>query len=147
MIVIFSSKNVKRKFSYFIHTNMHLVSDVAQWIILHSPIALHLINFALLPSAKVYASFSNPSLPLDATNTYIVASFHLSLFHRPSISAYPHITKPSTEQHSASDGDRFSSSLNCISDSVHCNPLTQFSTVSSGFRCHTNCILLMKEVK
>jgi len=30
-----------------------------------------------------------------------------------------------------------SPSLNCTSESVHCNPLTQFNTVSSGFSCHT----------
>ena len=40
-----------------------------------------------------------------------------------------------------------SPSLNCISESVHCNPLTQFNTVSSGFSCHTNCVLSGREDK
>jgi hypothetical protein len=56
-----------------------------------------------------------------------------------------HITKPRTDKHSASDGNCFSPSLNCICDSVHCNPLTQSITVSSGFSYHTNCILSMKD--
>ncbi len=45
-------------------------------------------------------------------------------------------TKLSTTQSLPTDEQRLSPFVIVISDSVHCNPLTQF-TVSSGFSCHT----------